>query len=224
MLKNLLTKNFIAILSAALILLNIVVIVFMIIPARNKNIALKNEIENVKNTLATKSDNLAALNQSLAVLNAIPANDILKLQEILPGEKDIAGLLQIFEDKAIENNFILKTIDITSPPAGGRGGVLPARTGTLQITTNFVGGDYTAFKNLISSLEKNARLFDITSFRFEQGTTNYFINLKTYWLESADGSPISFDQAFFADPVFKMLNPARRELKIEPKGKDNPFQ
>lgn len=218
-LDNFFKKQFwlMAILAAFLPLL--LMWIFLIAPTQAKMSGFKEDLNQAKILLDNTEQSSQTASQSAGLINQIEVSNLQKLHEFLPSTSDKEGLLQILEDKAKESGFVLKTVEINEAVKEA----LPARVKAMRIAANFVGGDYKAFKNLLSALEKNARLFDISSLSFGGGGGSYSLNFKTYWLENAAGAALKIDQKVFEDPVFQKLIPARRELKPEPKGKENPF-
>lgn len=219
--NNFFKKQFYLI-AIPIVLLPMVMIIFLLImPAQEEAVKLKIEQGQLKNNRDKKDGDWRDLSQSLNLINALPAHDVAKLEEILPVYEDFEGLIQILSDKAAASGLILKTVDIT--PAASNEKVVPG-TKILKIAANFANGDYYSFKNLISALESNARIFDIRSVSFTANSGNYAVNLQTYWLDSSKGTSLKIDNSVFDNPVFKMLQPARRELRAEPKGDGMPFK
>jgi len=217
---NLFKKQFWLMAILAVFLPLLLIWIFLITPTRAKMGGSKEDLNQAKILLENTKQSSQTASQSASLINQIEASNLQKLHEFLPSTSDREGLLQILEDKAKESGFVLKTMEINEAVKE----VLPARVKALRIAANFVGGDYKAFKNLLSALEKNARLLDISSLSFGGGGGSYSLNFRTYWLESATGAALRIDQNVFEDPVFKKLIPSRRELKPEPRGKENPFE
>lgn len=197
------------------------IIIFLVLPAKDETTGLGIKYSQLKDSQNKKESDWQDLNKSLSLINAVPARDVAKLTEILPASEDVDGLIQILGDQATASGLILKTVDIS--PAASNEKVVPG-TKILKIAANFSNGNYESFKKLISALENNARLLDIRSINFAAGSGNYALNLQTYWLDSSKGTSLKIDSSVFDNPIFKILQPARRELKAEPKGNEAPFK
>lgn len=167
------------------------------------------EIENYAQYLA---DYLLKLQSLQTAQRQLTAETLDKLSKILPNDQDIAGLFVQFQTIAEENGFILEAIDISQPKtetaaAGPQmaeeefsddqqvpliSGPMPASASTptpastikkLEISLTVSGNGYSALKNLLSAIEFNLRLFDISELTFDDIETGpYTIGLRTYYL------------------------------------------
>lgn len=144
-----------------------------------------------------------------ASFESFSSQQMKRLREILPKEPDLPALFVQASDIAEKNNMALVSINIlkaaqqgaenvaqeeptqeTTPPSGGtpqeaspKNNELIAGIEELMITINVSGGSYTDLKNLLSDIERNLRLFDVTSINFGSiETRQYLINMKTYYL------------------------------------------
>jgi Tfp pilus assembly protein PilO len=212
-LKTILKRHFWFILVLVILLPAIGVFFILIAPVEKKEESLREQLKQLEKAKENKIGQLKTLDESNQLLANLSLTDIEKLKELLPNQKDIEGLLQVLEDKAQENGFILKNVEISE--AKQEKLTIPG-VKTLKITANFIGGNYESFKNLLSALERNARLLEIISINFAPGTGNYSLNMESYWLEKSPSLSLQIKANFFDEPLFKILKSGRRELKVEP--------
>lgn len=208
-----------AVFLAPLIILSLI----LVRPFYSRDRQAQGDLETAKNLLTKKQDEAALFAKSWEKISSLSLADQKKLTEILPTNKDIEGLLQILEDKAAAQGFILKNLEINE--AGAQEKTPVSGVKQLKIAANFAGGDYAAFKKLLQSLEKTARLLDVASINFASQAANYALNISAYWLpETAQLVSGQLNEQIFSDPAFQNLEPSRADLKAEPIGKDNPFK
>lgn len=191
-------------------------------PFYNQDAQAQNDLETTKNLLTKKQNEAELFAKNWEKISSLSLVDQKKLAEILPTDKDTEGLLQILEDKAAGQGFILKNLEINE--AGAQEKAPAPGVKQLKIAANFAGGDYAAFKKLLQSLEKTARLLDVSSINFASQAANYALNISSYWLPESKLVSGKLNEQIFSDPAFQNLEPARADLKAEPIGKDNPFK
>jgi hypothetical protein len=145
------------------------------------------EIQNYKRYL---DDYLSELKELKVARRQLAEEVQDKLDKILPGEEDIAGLFVQMQALAEENGLTLGGIDIGEFKSGFEEGQSPDGEAEsvvgiqkLSIAVSFSGNDYSALKNLLSAMEYNLRLFDIYNIAFGNVKDGpYVINLRTYYL------------------------------------------
>ncbi len=197
------------------------IIYFLLIaPAREVLVAVKGDFNRAGQLLDERMTQADRLRTASALLATLPPETAVKTEEMIPITKDTEGLLQILEDRAAEFGFILRNLEIAE--ASEKESPMP-QLRVLKLSLGVAGGDYAAFVKFLGSLQKTARLMDVTSVSFSAGTGNYAVNAKSYWLADGARSPASIDADFFQNPVFMGLERLRAELRPEPRGNEKPF-
>lgn len=111
---------------------------------------------------------------------SISQDDITKLKKILPEAGNVADLFVQFQALAEKHHFRLLSINIDEqakrPDKSDKLAV-----NQLNISLNLVGGGYPALKELLDSIESNIRIFDVNAIHFTADSSNYSINLFTYY-------------------------------------------
>jgi len=84
--------------------------------------------------------------------------DIQKIDDALPKNPNFGQLIYYFQKKAGESGLVLKTISLSQSSSAG---------GINNLTFSLgISGDYVSLENFMISLEKSARLFEISSISF----------------------------------------------------------
>ena len=137
-----------------------------------------NKRENYLRQLEELKQNYQRVNQA----------QIAKLEKILPGQKDIAGLFVQLEALAKKNNFLLSGVTITEAAeetSAAKQKTNPSSIKRLNISLSLVGvqanDSYGEIKNFLDDVERNLRLFDVNGVYFDSESTNYAVNLFTYY-------------------------------------------
>lgn len=88
-----------------------------------------------------------------------------KIDSAIPSNVSYGPLVYFFQKKGLENGMILKGLFLTKASS-----VSPeANIKEITFSLDLLGG-YTALKSFLSSLEKSARLFEVTSISFGSST------------------------------------------------------
>lgn len=121
---------------------------------------------------------LRALSRSYGAINQ---EDIKKLYQILPKEKEIANLFAQLQAIAEKHDLAIYSMGINEAGDTVRkeedSGIKK-----LSISLDVTARDYFALKEFLNSIELNLRLFDINAVYFSRGATSYTINMFTYYL------------------------------------------
>lgn len=112
----------------------------------------------------------------------INSEEVKKLDQVLPEEKDIPGLFVQFQALAAKHDFQLLSINISEDSFRGANLDKSQKIKRLNISLNLTGGDYSEFKEFLESIELNLRIFDINATYFTPGSDSYSLNLFTYYL------------------------------------------
>lgn len=156
---------------------------------KDKNTELS-EIQNYQ----TKSEDLRKEYEDVKNQNL---NDIKKLQNILPQEKELPELMAQIEALADRQGLILADITINNSSNVGstsssdkekQDAANNARDiiREIEVSVSILGGDgtYDKVKSFLSAMENHIRLIDITSFSFDEKMTSYSVVFKTYFLKN----------------------------------------
>ncbi len=139
----------------------------------------------------TKSKELLALRNSLiAKRNTFSADDVQKVERVLPDNVDNIRLILDTETIAQRYNLHVQNIGIKSPQAGrsDRSQLAVGETddpvGSVQFSFA-VSAKYEDFVRFLKDLERSVRIVDIESISFSIGLgdlADYSVSIKTYWL------------------------------------------
>ncbi|NUM25534.1 MAG: hypothetical protein HUU49_02800 [Candidatus Buchananbacteria bacterium] len=140
--------------------------------------------------LEKRKDYLKQLEELNRNFTQVNQSQIAKLQKILPGEKDVAGLFVQLEALAEKNNFLLSGITITEAAEDAtksKEKINPSTIKKMNISLTLVGvqksNTYGEVKGFLDDLENNLRLFDVNAVYFDSESTDYTVNLFTYYTE-----------------------------------------
>ncbi|MEK7606352.1 MAG: hypothetical protein AAB458_02045 [Patescibacteria group bacterium] len=151
--------------------------------------------ENKYDQALEKSKELIALRDALlSKYNAIPTDDLEKINRVIPNSVDSVRL--IIEINAIAARHKLTLLDIGVGEVGsgspindvpGRLGPVSSSYGTVPVAFG-VNTTYQGFLEFIADLERNLRLVDLRTVSFGQasagtGLTEYGISFDTYWMK-----------------------------------------
>jgi len=129
--------------------------------------------------------------------NSVSAKDIEKLRTVLPSSPEIPELFVMMDSLMADAGFTLNavTFSFAASDASLKGSrtitaqgvvenvpALPADIQVIKISTSIIGKDgYDQFKRLLTTIERNARLLNLTSFSYHPGTTSYQLSLETFY-------------------------------------------
>ncbi len=140
--------------------------------------------------ISKRQDYLRQLEKLVQNYQQINQAQIARLEHILPEQKDVAGLFVQFETLAKKNNFVLAGITITEAAdeaSQGKSKTNPPLIKKLNVSLNLVGveisNSYNEVKNFLDDVEKNLRLFDVNAVYFDADSTNYSVELFTYYFD-----------------------------------------
>ena len=145
--------------------------------------------------LVAKKAYLANLDDLLTNYRKIPAEDVDKIQGMIPFEDDLPGLMVDIDAVAKKNDMNLASISFsgglgtgpagaagTASPSEGAADVLAGPAGLIPISINMSveNADYARFKNFLQSIERHLRIFDILSMSINPSGAQYVISMRTY--------------------------------------------
>ena len=110
-------------------------------------------------------NNLASLQDKYRSLQ----NKIDQLDQALPAQKDLPGLLVQIDSLAAQSGLVLNSVNFTSlSPASSDNGIASVQASsalamkTMKVSLT-LSGNYTGLKNFLVALENNLRLSDVNS-------------------------------------------------------------
>ncbi len=181
-----------------ILLFGVVVIgIFYLGPAWSNYQTLRQDAESLR-AISSEFDELIKNRDALIdAINSISKSDLDRIDRSLPRGPQTAEFLVILDKIAAENRIALKNIDLTPPSAPqaiSPGQPRPATSPqTLKSSGSFqelpislaTVGSYEAFKNFLTSLEKNIRIIDLQNVSFgapdQNNNINFSVKAKTYY-------------------------------------------
>lgn len=188
--KNLQFKLILARYYKWLTLLSIIIIIalsyYYILEPKYQEVGVggRYDLASLESELILRNDYLEKLKQLEANYNKIAQADIDKLEKILPEEKDIPGLFVQLQALAEDHGFLLTSVSIGDMPDNTANKKSVATIQKMNISINLIGrgtSSYTEVKNFLSALEYNLRLFDVNAVYFSPDSSEYSINIFTYY-------------------------------------------
>ena len=137
-----------------------------------------------------RSKELIALRDALLTkYNAIPSEDITKIDTMIPDSIDTVRLIIDIETLASRYGMSLGNISIGTPegaPANGALGPSADAFGRMSLSFTVVS-TYDRFRAFLTDLERSLRIVDITSLSFDApdagGEMPFDVTFTTYWLK-----------------------------------------
>ncbi len=103
--------------------------------------------------------------------------DIEKINDALPVESNFGSLVYYFQGRASESGLTFKNLFLSksskASSQSGADGSSKSKINDIVFSLNLLGS-YSSLENFISSLEKSARLFEITSISFGSQSSSSF--------------------------------------------------
>lgn len=135
----------------------------------------------------SKSRELLALRDSLIEKrNAIGANDLERLNKLLPDHVDNVRLALDLDGIASKYNMRIKNISMSRSSGRQASTLGPSEKSHESIVINFsVAATYDDLISFLKDLERSLRIVDVTQLSFTQPTGDlyeYKISIRTYWL------------------------------------------
>jgi Tfp pilus assembly protein PilO len=163
------------------------ILIFADLPAYNKFIFARNEIQRYEDSISIKEDIVANVSQ-LKQIYENREDAIKKVSYVLPAEKDTPGLIVQFESLASENGLILERIDfgkVIKKTTDKSGLGLTAKVLEANVKMK---GSYSSFRSFLEALEYNIRIMDVQTINISssraEGALQIFgfnIKLKVYY-------------------------------------------
>ena len=144
-----------------------------LIASLNSALSNSRELQEVRDTILTK-------------YNTIADEELTRLKSILPDHVDNVRLILEIDRVALRNGMVLQ--NVTTQEGGKTNGSFGPNDGffgKLRIRFSVVG-QYDAFVNFLTEIERSLRVVDIVSLSFTRGKgdlNEYEIEVVTYWLK-----------------------------------------
>jgi len=127
--------------------------------------------------------------QLLSRYNTFSANDLDRLEKMLPDNIDNVRLVLDFDAIASRYGMRLRNIALekTSDIRASQGRVGAGDSAYQSVVLSFsVTGGYDSFRSFLEDLEQSLRLVDVSSISFgasPSGLYDYSVSINTYWLK-----------------------------------------
>ncbi len=119
------------------------------------------------------------LDKAAKKLAELPSDSLGKMKALVPETGDPVGVFADFEDLAKRSGFVLKgvstSLDVPADSVSGRS--------VIKVTVGISGGDYRKLKRFLGLLETFRRVYDIRSVSVGTDTTDYSLDIYTYYLD-----------------------------------------
>ena len=166
--------------TAINILIVIAVIFFLDLPKYNAFKELNSKIDIKKTEIQTQENYFKNIEQVSQEISSFP-EEVAKVNSALPDTFLVHSLINLLQENSSTSGLILKKIDFSQPS------VLQENQNISSLPISLeVAGNYPAFKNFLSSLEKSARLIEVENIAFsypaketKQGYT-FSLGLRVY--------------------------------------------
>lgn len=173
------------VITALLVCLTIVASFFLILKPKYEQVGIggRYNVDTLKTETERRQKYLADLRTLITNYQRISADDQAKLSQVLPHDKDIAGLFVQLEELAKDNDMQLAGVSINEVPDMTRV-TNDAFVGKLNVTISLVGsvdGGYRQVKEFLADLELNMRIFDVNAVYFNPDSPHYTVSLFTYY-------------------------------------------
>lgn len=120
--------------------------------------------------------------------NAIPQENLTKLETLLPDSVNNVGLILDLNALAARSGISLSNLDVAAVNTSSSAiGALPAAAspiGSINLSLS-AAGSYTAFQSFLQGIEKSARILDIQDIAVKGSDTGvyaYQVKMRLYWL------------------------------------------
>ena len=132
------------------------------------------------------------------IYSKVEPADLLKFNSVLPYQYKQEQLFGEFEEIANKNGWILKNVSLSYPDELIAGQVAPTpsseenffgslnpNVGRVEVSLSLAGLDYQGVKKLLTVIEENLRLFDVSQITFS-GASKVSLSLTTYYYKTSN--------------------------------------
>ncbi len=159
----------------------------LVLPQYDTVKGLMSERSRLETALKNAQESEALFAEKVAAYNTISEEDRIKLERILPSERDAVRLIIYLTNVARASGVNLEDIRVpdttSSPSAGGDQTEAPLGYQPVDVSFKFTGS-YTQLTSFLAELERSLRIFDIADLSFlvpEKGSPSYSLTVRTYW-------------------------------------------
>ena len=154
--------------SIALILFIVLLLAFfLVVPEYNTFTSLQTQLGQAKAEFNAEFDYYAAISKTYSDLQS-RQSDIQKIDDALPAPQQdsiIGKLIYFLQDAAKNNGLIVKDLFLSKSSANNTATNASNSVKDIVFSADLMG-DYTSLGNFIVSLEKSARIFEVTNISF----------------------------------------------------------
>jgi hypothetical protein len=152
-------------------------------------LAIKNNIDQQENLYQSQRQKLINLQSAAALYKNIGADNLEKINAILPDEYAKEKLFGELEDLLSQKGLMLNSLKLSKDSEEDSGGPLVAHDssfqniGIIKAEMSLSSVDYVALKNLLPLLEKQLQLIDIESLDFSPSEKTVNLVYYTYYFK-----------------------------------------
>ncbi|HLD82206.1 MAG TPA: type 4a pilus biogenesis protein PilO [Patescibacteria group bacterium] len=107
------------------------------------------------------------------------SNDVLaSIERAVPSDTQMAALYTEIEAIVLDNGLQLTSVDFSERP-----NQTEQVYKEVSVAINVTGGGYEEFKSFLGQLEKNLRIYDITSIKYSPKAIVYSVDFNAYYIE-----------------------------------------
>ena len=179
------------VITIILLLVSVGLVFFAARPVWSEIASLRAERAAVEDALARLKDLQSLRDDLIKTYNAIPRSKIERLYDLLPPKPDSGNILVMLEKLTRDRNIRLRRVEFIKEASSVSQSAIAGRIVTKEapkfntISYNFtVAASYESFRSLLSAMEKNLRIIDVTDISFAGGASNLFeftLKAKSYY-------------------------------------------
>ncbi|MDP3935212.1 MAG: hypothetical protein Q8Q46_03295 [Candidatus Giovannonibacteria bacterium] len=180
-----------AVTTIILLLASVGLVFFVAKPVWSDTASLRAEQAAVSDALARLKDLQSLRDDLLKTYNEIPRNKIERLYDLLPPKPDSGNILVMLEKLTRDRNIRLRRVEFIKEASSisqsaGAGKIVTKEAPKFNtISYSFtISAPYEGFRSLLSAMEKNLRIIDVTDISFVGGASNLFeftLKAKSYY-------------------------------------------
>ncbi len=146
----------------------LLLVFFLVVPEYKTFASLQTELGEKKAEFNAEFDYYASITRIYYDLQG-RQDDIKKIDDALPSDPDLGRIVYALQQFATENGLVVKDLFLSKSSSGTKTKI--GSTIKDLIFSADLLGSYPALENFIVSLEKSARIFEVTSISFGSGNT-----------------------------------------------------
>ena len=179
------------VITIVLLLASVGLIFFAAKPAWSNITSLRAEQAAVQDSLSRLKDLQNLRDDLIKTYNEIPRSKIDRLYDLLPQKPDSGNILVMLEKLTRDRNIRLRRVEFIKEASSvsqsaGAGKIVTKEAPKFNtISYSFtISAPYEGFRSLLSAMEKNLRIIDVTDISFAGGASNLFeftLKAKSYY-------------------------------------------